>query len=85
MSSATKRAPRGMTRAEALDYLVGLDVERWGDGEREASWRMHCRTSHALLLNSIAYRDPEAPDTDLAAEARALMTAADLRVLGEGG
>ncbi len=78
-----------MTRAEAIARLVDLDVARWGEGERAASQSLRSRLSHGLALNSLAHyecwRAGGPIDTALAAEAMAAMTAADRRVLREGG
>lgn len=75
------------TYETAIDMLVALDVAKWGEGEREASRRLNltnCPTL-GLALNKAAYYDIDNIDEALAAEARRVMTPADLRALKRGG
>jgi hypothetical protein len=76
-----------MTREEAIDRMVELDVAKWGEGERQASRSL--RSSQyptvGLALNGLAYFDPANINDGLAAEAKKLLTAADWRVLKRGG
>lgn len=74
-----------VSREAAIAALVERDVSRWGEAERAASLRLRERLSHGLALNALAHYDPEHVDSDLAAEARAVMTDADRRVLRSGG
>lgn len=68
--------------AAAIDALVELDVQKWGEGERQASRDMHRRNliSYGLALNALARR-PEYEYGDLVPHlvdaANAALTAAD--------
>jgi hypothetical protein len=76
-----------MTYEEAIRQLIAKDVERWGQGERQASERLNrknCPTI-GLALNKLAHYDVENINDALAKEAKRVMTAADLRVLKRGG
>lgn len=76
------------TRHEAIDALVELDVARWGEGERDASRRIHARRTYGRALNTLANRAELAGSAD-AAELRAAadqaLTADDLCDLRKGG
>jgi len=92
MTTITKAAAemaltlRGLgTRDAALERRVDIDVAKWGEGEREASRRMHGRTSYGLLLNSIAVADVDDLDEELMRLAAAVMTADDRAELRKGG
>ena len=74
-----------MTRTEAIERLVALDVERWGEGEREAATRLRSALSHGRALNSLAHYDPDRVDHGLAALARQWMVDDDYRDLRRGG
>lgn len=74
-----------MSREQAIDRLVELDVAKWGEGEREASRRMHGKRSHGRAVNAVAHYDLDNIDQALAAEARALFTEDDLADLRRGG
>jgi hypothetical protein len=74
-----------MTREQAIDKLVELDVAQWGESEREASRQLHSKRSHALAVNAVAHYDVANIDRALAAEAKALMTAGDRAQLRKGG
>ena len=77
---------RGLgTREQALAKRVDLDVAKWGEGEREASRRLHGRRSHGLLVNSIAVADVNQIDDELMRLAAAVMTADDRAELRKGG
>jgi|GEM_PF-4837520 len=79
-------ALRGLgTRDAALERRVAIDVAKWGEGEREASRRMHGRRSYGLLINSIAVADVENIDEELMRLAAAVMTADDRAELRKGG
>lgn len=79
-------AARGLgTRDAALDALAALDAAKWGEAEREPSRQMNSARSHALLVNKIAHYNVDAIDADLAAAAKALFTAEDVRLLRTGG
>lgn len=76
-----------MTREQAIDKLVDLDVAKWGEGERAAARRMRvaqCPTV-GLALNSLAHYDPLNIDEALAREAKHLLTDADWHTLKQGG
>jgi hypothetical protein len=78
-----------MTGAEALDALSDLDAARWGEQEREASRRLHARTSRGLLINSIVHHVlheyGDAFDACAKRIASAQLTAADRADLRKGG
>lgn len=74
-----------MTHQQAIACLVELDVAKWGEAEREASQRLRGRLSHGLALNALAHYDIDHIDDSLAADAQRVMTAADRRVLRQGG
>lgn len=44
------------TKDEAIAALVELDVNKWGEAEREASRRKHSRLTFGLALNRLAHR-----------------------------
>ena len=73
------------SRNEAMAVLVERYVTRWGEGERAAAGRLVAGLSYGLLLNRLAYWDVEHVDEAMAAAARAVMTARDLRALRTGG
>lgn len=78
-----------LTREEAIELLVELDVARWGEAERAASARLHAPLTKGRALNALAHR-PEvdygrsAPPALLAA-ARAALTDAGRHDLYQGG
>lgn len=79
-------AQRGLgTKEQALERRVALDVAKWGEGERDASRRLHQSRSYGLLLNSIAHANVDMIDVELAALAKVILTSADHRVLSQGG
>jgi hypothetical protein len=76
----------------AIDALVELDVARWGEGEREASRRLHrsSKPTYGLALNSLAHRAEydygDAPQAqDLVDAANRALTPEDRHSLGQGG
>jgi hypothetical protein len=75
------------TREEAIEALIGLDVARWGEGERGASRKMHAPRTFGLALNELANRAELAghPDSELRAAALAALTDCDWRKLRQGG
>lgn len=74
-----------LTRDQAIAQLVERDVTKWGDAERESSARLRSKLSHGLAVNALAHYDADRVDTELAAEARRIMTAADRKTLRKGG
>ncbi len=79
-------ARRGLgTREAALERRVALDVEKWGEAEREASRQLHSRKTYGLLLNSIAVADLDQLDEELMRLAEAVMTPSDRAALRSGG
>ena len=76
-----------MNREQAIASLVELDVARWGEGEREASARMHAGRTLGRALNELANRVELAgkPDPALRAAAMSALTAADWSELRKGG
>ena len=44
-----------ITREQALDALVALEVARWGERERASSRQMLVNKSRGLLINSIVH------------------------------
>ena len=78
-----------MTREEAIEALVELDVAKWGAEERDASRRLHRDRSRGRALNALAHR-PEydyganAP-AGLKAAAKAALTDSDHAELRKGG
>lgn len=76
-----------MTRQEAIDQLIEQDVQRWGEGEREASRRRHSSRSLGRALSELANRAELAgnPGSSLRAQANAALTDADWADLAEGG
>jgi hypothetical protein len=81
----TNRIPT--TREAAIAALVEQDVAKWGEGEREASQRMHAHRSLGLALNELWARSVlrDAPDADLKRAAKAALTAVDRAALRQGG
>ncbi len=80
---------RGLsTHAQALDAIVELDVQKWGEEEREASRVMRAKQSHALLIVAVATHAAEETgkvDRVLLNAARAVATSADVAALRVGG
>ena len=74
-----------MTREEAIDRLVDLDVQRWGEAKRDTFKGIRLHLSHGRALNSLAHYDPDNIDEELAAVAKSVMTDLDRRMLFGGG
>jgi hypothetical protein len=80
------------TRQQAIAMLVEHDVARWGEGEREASQRLHAFRSYGLAINEMANRaklnGPPAgwPTTaELRSAAKTALTPEDRDWLRKGG
>lgn len=75
------------TRDEAVSLLVDMDVARWGEGERDASKRLHRDLSYGLALTEIANRAELAdkPWPELRKAANKALTGRDWDALHEGG
>ena len=81
-----------MTREEAIERLVALDVAKWGEHERAASRRAHNALSHGRAVNALGARltlsdnaDEARKGSALMAEAKGLYTEKDRRELRRGG
>ena len=74
-----------MTREQAIERLVELDVARWGEAERQGCERIRGKLSHGLALNALAHYDIDNIDRTLASEAKSVMTKADRAILRKGG
>ena len=74
-----------MTREQALEKLVELNVAKWGEGERAAARRLNAHKSLGLLMNSIAYFDINHIDPAMEKAAELALTSADRAELRKGG
>lgn len=68
-----------MTREQAIDALVEMDVAKWGEAERDASRKMHADRTRGLALNELANRHELAdkPIPELRKAAKEALTRAD--------
>ncbi len=80
---------RGLdTHAQALDAIVELDVQKWGEEERASSRKTRGTLSHVLIVGAIATHAVEETgkvDRALLDAARAIATPADHAALRVGG
>ena len=75
-------------RASAIQAIVEQDVTKWGESEREASYRIHKAKTYGLALNTLACRAAEAgrpAAKELRMAANAALTPDDWADLREAG
>lgn len=78
--------PVPQTLAETLDAIAELDVQKWGEAQREPSRKLNAQNykTYGLALNSLARREEYAfgdNAPELVAAADAALTEADLAAL----